>query len=166
MDPWTKIYFINFPTSFDEFQALHKGVSKNRGGPPKSSILIGFSIIFTIHFGGQIPLFLGFFTPKNPRPNPIDSKESGQRWDLALHLFQVRIESGSWSTKTLEDSWRIIPVSNKWLVTPIYKLFRPFIRGITPFSGLTNHGYSPLANWDDPPSLGPLHIRRQKTKVI
>ena len=35
------------------------GVSKNRGGPPKSSILIGFSIIFTIHFGGKIPLFLG-----------------------------------------------------------------------------------------------------------
>ena len=27
------------------------GVSKNRG-TPKSSILIGFSIIFTIHFGG------------------------------------------------------------------------------------------------------------------
>ena len=31
------------------------GVSKNRG-TPKSSILIGFSIIFTIHFG--VPLFL------------------------------------------------------------------------------------------------------------
>ena len=31
------------------------GVSKNNG-TPKSSILIGFSIIFTIHFG--IPLFL------------------------------------------------------------------------------------------------------------
>ena len=33
------------------------GVSKNNG-TPKSSILIGFSIIFTIHFGGKIPLFL------------------------------------------------------------------------------------------------------------
>ena len=32
------------------------GVSKNMGKPPKSSILIGFSIIFTIHFG--VPLFL------------------------------------------------------------------------------------------------------------
>ena len=31
------------------------GVSKNNG-TPKSSILIGFSIIFTIHFG--VPLFL------------------------------------------------------------------------------------------------------------
>ena len=34
----------------------HKGVSKNKG-TPKSSILIGFSIIFTIQFGG-LPLFL------------------------------------------------------------------------------------------------------------
>ena len=31
-------------------------VSKNRGFPPKSSILIRFSIIFTIHFG--VPPFL------------------------------------------------------------------------------------------------------------
>ena len=31
------------------------GVTENRG-TPKSSILIGFSIIFTIHFG--VPLFL------------------------------------------------------------------------------------------------------------
>ena len=33
------------------------GASKNNG-TPKSSILIGFSIIFTIHFGGNtIPIF-------------------------------------------------------------------------------------------------------------
>ena len=32
------------------------GVSKN-SGTPKSSILIGFSIIFTIHFGGFPPIF-------------------------------------------------------------------------------------------------------------
>ena len=37
---------------------LQMGVSKNRGKPPKSSILIGFSIIFTIHFGGKNPIFL------------------------------------------------------------------------------------------------------------
>ena len=35
----------------------HLGVSKNRGKTPKSSILIGFSIIFTIHFGGFPPIF-------------------------------------------------------------------------------------------------------------
>ncbi len=32
------------------------GVSKN-SGTPKSSILIGFSIIFTIHYGGFTPIF-------------------------------------------------------------------------------------------------------------
>ena len=31
------------------------GVSKSRGGPPKSFILIGSSIIFTIHLG--VPVF-------------------------------------------------------------------------------------------------------------
>ena len=38
-----------------EVSYIDMGVSKNRG-TPKSSILIGFSIIFTIHFG--VPLFL------------------------------------------------------------------------------------------------------------
>ena len=47
-------------------------------------------------------------------------------------------------------TWRIIAVS-KWLVTPIYKPFRPFGRGTTLLRGLTNHGYQPLTNWDDPP---------------
>ena len=41
---------------------------------------------------------------------------------------------------TMAPSWRIIPVS-KWLVTPVYKPFRPFGRWTTPFRGLTNHGY-------------------------
>ena len=43
-------------------------VSKNRG-TPKSSILIGFFIIFTIHFGGKIPLFL-VQHPNPVHPNP------------------------------------------------------------------------------------------------
>ena len=47
------------PFITENFLALlsicHLGVSKN-SGTPKSSILIGFSIIFTIHFG--VPLFL------------------------------------------------------------------------------------------------------------
>ncbi len=29
---------------------------------------------------------------------------------------------------------------------------RPFVRGTTLLRGLTNHGYKPLTNWDDPPS--------------
>ena len=40
-------------------------------------------------------------------------------------------------------TWRIIPVS-KYLITPIYKPFRPFGSGTTPVRGLTK--------WDDPPS--------------
>ena len=40
------------------YNYIYMDVSKNRGGPPKSSILIGFSIIFTIHFGG-FPLIFG-----------------------------------------------------------------------------------------------------------
>ncbi len=38
------------------------------------------------------------------------------------------------------STWRIIPLS-KWLVTTIYKPFRPFVRGTTLLRGLTNHGY-------------------------
>ena len=45
-----------------------------------------------------------------------------------------------WDSNRGTPTWRIIPVS-KWLLTPIYKPFRPFIRGITPLRGLTNHGY-------------------------
>ena len=39
------------------FEIFSKSVSKTRGGPPKSSILIWFSIIFTIHFGFFSPYF-------------------------------------------------------------------------------------------------------------
>ena len=56
-------------------------------------------------------------------------------------------------------TWRIIPFS-KWLVTPIHKPFRPFGRGTTLLGGLTNHGYYPLTNWDDPPSMEWLNLKR------
>ena len=53
------------------------GVSKNRG-TPKSSILVGFSIIFTIHFGGP-PLFLetlsAIGTTVGRRNLPVDTLE-------------------------------------------------------------------------------------------
>ncbi len=38
------------------------------------------------------------------------------------------------------STWRIIPFS-KWLVTPIYKPFSPFGRGISLLKGLSNHGF-------------------------
>ena len=40
------------------------------------------------------------------------------------------------STVCTQGTWRIIPVS-KWLVTPIYRPFRPFVKGITLLRGLT-----------------------------
>ncbi len=54
------------------------GVSKNNG-TSKSSVLIVVSIIFTIHFGGKIPLFLGwhpytFF----PKPSSLTARVTGQ----------------------------------------------------------------------------------------
>ena len=45
-------------------QKVYMGVSKN-SSTPKSSILIGFSIIFTIHFGGKPPIFGNTYIPKN-----------------------------------------------------------------------------------------------------
>ena len=52
VDSTTKTPWVAFQSFF-----LHMGVSKN-SGTPKSWILIGFSIIFTIHFGG-FPQFFG-----------------------------------------------------------------------------------------------------------
>ena len=53
--PW--VFFVT-SSKKNDMSSCHAnvGVSENRGGPPKSSISIGFSIIFTIHFG--VPLFL------------------------------------------------------------------------------------------------------------
>ena len=53
----------------------YMGVSKNRGFPPKSSILIGFSIIFTIHFG-VFSLFFGGPPTYNPQNPPFETKAS------------------------------------------------------------------------------------------
>ena len=51
------------------------------------------------------------------------------------------------------STWRIIPLS-KWLATPIYKPFRPFIRGITLFRGRNRSPWllTTYKSWDDPPS--------------
>ena len=49
---WSKCIIKQLQTTI----VKHMGVSKNSSFPSKSSILIGFSIIFTIYFG--VPLFL------------------------------------------------------------------------------------------------------------
>ena len=48
------VVFFNMPILAE---ALKWVFPKIVGFPPKSSILIGFSIIFTIHFGGKSPYF-------------------------------------------------------------------------------------------------------------
>ena len=47
-----------------------------------------------------------------------------------FHIIIIILSFGDWI-----PTWRIIPLS-KWLVTSIYKPFRPFGRGITPVRGL------------------------------
>ena len=64
---------------------------------PKSSILIGFSIIFTIHFGGKIPLFFGNIhvsframgNPQTPKPRSPKSQPSMQ-WGKSLAMPRWR----------------------------------------------------------------------------
>ena len=43
-------------------------------------------------------------------------------------------------------------------ITPIYCISHETAiwKGNNPLWGLTNHGFLPLPNWDDPPSKGPL----------
>ena len=50
-------------------------------------------------------------------------------------------------------TWRIIPVS-KWLVTPIYKPFSPFGRGISLLRDLRSPWVlTTYKSWDEPPSM-------------
>ena len=53
-----QIYHENQPVMWVNKPKTYMDVSKNMGFPPKSSILTGCSIIFTIHFGGDLPLLL------------------------------------------------------------------------------------------------------------
>ncbi len=64
------------------------GVSKN-SGTRKSSILIGFSIIFTIHFG--VPVFLE--TPILLSTNPMDSCFQKNCWGLGTYFYQLRLHA-------------------------------------------------------------------------
>ena len=54
--------------------------------------------------------------------------------------WEMKVKVKDFDRNKLDTSWRIILVS-KYLVTPIYKPIRPFVRGTTLLRGLTNHGY-------------------------
>ena len=70
-------------------------VSKNRG-TSKSSILIGFPIIFTIHFGGLPPLFL---------ETPIFSREKNRR----SNGFFFRVRNGRLSKQLRSHVYHAVP---------------------------------------------------------
>ena len=52
------------------------------------------------------------------------------------------------------DTWRVIPLSKR-LVTPMYKPFRPFGRGISLHLGDLRSSwlFTTYKSWDDPPSI-------------
>ena len=77
----------------------HMGVSKNRGGPPKSSILIGCSIIFTFHFGGFPPIFgsTPYFGNSKELADEL-AAEMFERWDLDAQVRCAFPVVGCWKT--------------------------------------------------------------------
>ena len=56
------------------------GVSKDNG-TPKSSIFIGFSLIFTIHFGCVLPIFGNIPIAGSQHPNFQKTDPSKPWWD-------------------------------------------------------------------------------------
>ena len=72
------------------------GVSKNRG-TTKSSILIGFSIIFTIHFGVplflEIPMYISLLessrisNPQMKSPG-VEMKSPGDHGDASQNMYE------------------------------------------------------------------------------
>ena len=75
------------------------GVSKNRGKSPKSSILIGFSIIFTIHFG--VPIFL--VQHPNGFGTLLRSANFPSRPATSVHWMSISIvaRESQWSTEAV-----------------------------------------------------------------
>ena len=76
---------------------LPVGVFKNMGKPPKSSILIGFSIIFTIHFGGKPLGFFGNIHVSLPETTPSFRFIRWCRQTVGLELSYWILWDSSWS---------------------------------------------------------------------
>ena len=75
------------------------------------------------------------FTTGDKAPGLVCKKKMGHSTGYPQEVLE------SWcgisrSPRKSSFAWRIIPLS-KWLVTPIYKPFRPFVRGTTLLRGLT-----------------------------
>ena len=88
------------------------------------------------HVAGEGRLLLFFCVKKTPGKHKIWPASYGQFGSLRVNLKRLR----QMKKKKRDKIWRIIPVS-KWLVTPMYKPFSPFGKGITSARGRINHGY-------------------------
>ena len=101
---WIWSSFI-FPSPSTNLQDITGGFPKIVGFPPKSSILIGFSIIFTIHFG-VAPIF------GNTHLAPgVGSKTRGWIWYLLEPLGEDQRPQThrSWGQKDRDDllAWKL-----------------------------------------------------------
>ena len=105
-------------------------------GPPKLVGYLSWFVGQNFYFGKKQQQ-IGMCTL--PETNKSNLKMDG--WKMIVSFWGPAQPGNLRSVSFREDSkvpptWRIIPVS-KWLVTPIYKPFRPFVRGTTPVRGLT-----------------------------
>ena len=114
------------------------GVSKNNG-TPKSSILKGISIIFTIHFGGLKPPIFGL-TPIYPTQKLIGLWHKVPNGEFMIEMWSSKwLDFGLWQSnnfifKTLQGG---PPTSYMWsygapisrVITPFTHLFKAIYRG-------------------------------------
>ena len=79
------------------------GVSKNRGVYPKLSILIGVSIIFTIHFGGFTPIFGNILLFVGaPATSPKNICKRHQCWTWCMRPRGQPVIKWNWSNNNKE----------------------------------------------------------------
>ena len=87
---------------------------------------------------------MGFITMNNHHlGEDVWNLFQGSLERILLHMELGSVEVNGNSTTSPGKTLAVLGGSSisKWLVTPIYKPFRPFGRGITLLRGLTNHSY-------------------------
>ena len=123
---------------------VHMDVFEN-SGTPKSSILIGFSIIFTIHFGGKNPIFgnihiLGPHSTiqKNtpPKPSTLPPLPPETTLPPALPPAIPHLQIGTWAPVTSKTSCSCTSCihDTTWCITWVELVILPMSVGL--FSGV------------------------------
>ncbi len=72
-------------------------------GTPKSSILTGVSIIFTMHFGGKIPLFWGW----HPNMSGLYFHPYLGKWSNLANIFQMGWNCGNSMRRTNREVYQV-----------------------------------------------------------